>query len=387
MSTLGDIQRIGILTGGGDCPGLNAVIRSVTREALFAGLEVFGIEDGFLGLIEDRVRPLSHDNVSNILGQGGTILGTSNKANPVKFAVGQEPDGSPRFADVSDRCLRTLETRSIDALVVIGGDGSMACAHALAGRGGRAARIIGVPKTIDNDIVGSDLTFGFLSAVDIATQAIDRVTTTAASHHRVMVVEVMGRNAGWIALYAGVASGSDVILIPEIPFHLDAVARAVKERIRIGRRHTIVCVAEGARVGPPTSGNSRGQEQVAWRIDPTSPDPVRLGGVSRVIAESVELLTGVESRWVVLGHTQRGGDPTPEDRLLGTLMGHHAMTLLRGRRFGHMVAIRGQLAPSALSEVPLEVAAQGQRTIPVGAHVHPLIDAARGVGTRFGDES
>lgn len=372
------IRRIGVLTGGGDCPGLNAVIRAVTREALAKGIQVVGIEDGFLGLIEDRARSLGNDDVSNILGQGGTILGTSNKANPARFAVGQNTDGSPRFEDVSNRCLSTIERHRLDALVVIGGDGTMACAGHIARLG---VKVVGVPKTIDNDIIGTDLTFGFLSAMNVATEAIDRVTTTAASHHRVMVVEVMGRNAGWIALHAGVASGSDVILMPEIPFRMEAVVRAVIDRRSIGRRHTIICVAEGARAADGA--------QVAWRHDPTSPDPVRLGGIGRIIAESIELATGAESRWVVLGHTQRGGDPTPADRILGTLFGHHAMSLVARGAFGRMVAMRGALSASGLTDIDIEVPAQGQRLVPVineRGEEHGLLSAARAVGTRFGDE-
>ena len=229
--------RIGVLTGGGDCPGLNAVIRAVTKDARFHRIEVMGIEDGFLGLIENRVRQLDYRAVSGILQTGGTILGSSNKANPARFATGKDAAGKPIFEDVTDRCFKTLEEHKMEALVVIGGDGTMTCAKPFADAG---IPVIGVPKTIDNDIMGTELTFGFQSAVDVATHALDRVHTTAESHARVMVVEVMGRNAGWIALHAGVASGSDVILVPEIPFTLDAIAEHVLWRRSKGRRATIV---------------------------------------------------------------------------------------------------------------------------------------------------
>lgn len=372
------IRRIGILTGGGDCPGLNAVIRAVARDALLNGYEVAGVIDGFLGLIENRVRRLDHDNISNILHVGGTILGTSNKANPARFAVGANADGSPMFADVSERCVKTIAEHRIDALVVIGGDGTMICADHIARHG---VPIVGVPKTIDNDLHGTDLTFGFLTAVSIATEAIDRVTTTAAAHHRVMVVEVMGRNAGWIAAHAGMAGGADVILIPEMPFSMDAVAKAVLDRRAIGRGYTIVCVAEGAR---PLDGG-----QVAWRHDPTSPDPIRLGGVGRVVAEALELSTKSEARWVVLGHTQRGGEPVAADRVLATLFGYQAMRVLKAGRFNRMVAIRGTLSAGGLTDVDISEAASGQRLIPTrdeSGKEHGLIAAARAVGTRFGDE-
>jgi len=248
------IRRIGLLTGGGDCPGLNAVIRAVTKDALHHGVQVVGIEDGFLGLIEDRTVELDYEAVSNILTVGGTILGSSNRADPARFAVDTNADGSPIFADVTDKCMGVIERLGIEALVVIGGDGTMSCAAPFVERG---INCIGVPKTIDNDLWGTDLTFGHLTAVQVATDALDRVHTTAASHHRVMVVEVMGRNAGWIALNAGVASGSDAILIPEIPFDLGVLGELVERRSAHGKRFTIICCSEGARPsggdGPRTS--------------------------------------------------------------------------------------------------------------------------------------
>ena len=237
------IKSIAVMTGGGDCPGLNAVIRAVTKTAIKRfGLKVWGIEDGFLGLIEDRMHILSYDEVSNILTVGGTILGSSNTANP--FAYRERVGKASRVRDVSNKCIEFLTGRNIDALVCIGGDGTMTSAAAFARKG---VAIIGVPKTIDNDLYGTDITFGFNTAVNTATEAIDKVHTTASSHHRVMIVEVMGRYAGWIALHSGVASGADIILIPEIPYRIDKICDCVLSRSKRGRRFSIVVIAEGAK--------------------------------------------------------------------------------------------------------------------------------------------
>lgn len=360
-------RRIGILTSGGDCPGLNAVIRAVTMDAIGAGIEVVGICDGFLGLIEDRTRALREAEVAAILAFGGTILGSSNKADPARFAVGKNPDGSPILQDVTDKCLATFARHKLDVLVVIGGDGTMTTADRLAARG---VPCLGVPKTIDNDLVGTDLTFGFLTAVATATDALDRVHTTAASHHRIIAVEVMGRNAGWIALHSGVATAADVILIPEVPFSLEKIARTIRERAAHGRHYSIVCVAEGAK---PAGG-----EQIVARRDPTSPDPIRLGGIAKFVADRLEDLTGMESRHVVLGHVLRGGPPVAADRVLATQFGWHAMNLLRERRFNRMVTMRGL----ELSDVGITEPAGKQRTVPAEHH---LMAAARAVGAYFGD--
>ncbi len=362
-------MRIGILTGGGDCPGLNAVIRAVTKTAIFDhGWEVLGIEDGYLGLIEDRLRPLTADDVSGILTRGGTILGTSNRANPARFCTGFDATGAPIFEDVTDRCLEHIARRELDAIVAIGGDGTMSCSRTFVER---SVNIIGVPKTIDNDIVGTELTFGFETAVGIATEAIDRIHTTAASHSRVMVVEVMGRNAGWIALHAGVAGGADVILLPEVPYDVAAIRAVIEHREAHGRTFTIVCIAEGAA--------ERGGEQTVARIDPTSPDPVRLGGVGDRLARQIEASTDRESRCTVLGHVQRGGTPCAGDRVLATRFGHHAACLLEAGARARMVAMRD----GAVTDVELVRAADKQRTIPAS---DPLVAAARSVGTSFGDE-
>lgn len=367
-------RRIGLLTAGGDCPGLNAVVRAVTKSASNHGIEVVGIADGFLGLLEDRCRPLSFADVSGILSAGGTILGSSNKANPSRVPSGTDSAGKLVYEDRSDIAMTTLRRHGLDTLVVAGGDGSMTIAGALldhCSTSGGALNIIGLPKTIDNDLFGTDITFGFQTAVSIATEAIDRVHTTAASHHRVMAVEVMGRNAGWLALHAGIASGSDIILIPELPFQFDHMAETVRARHQRGSRYSIICVAEGAR---PAGG-----AQVVARHDPTSPDPIRLGGIGKFVADTLEGITGIESRYVVLGHVQRGGQPVAADRVLSTRLGHHAIELIVAGVRNRMVAVRaGEVIDIALTEC-----CGRQRTVPID---HPLIAAATAVGVSFGTE-
>lgn len=360
------IHRIGILTAGGDCPGLNAVIRAVAKTALSKyNLEVMGIEDGFLGLIQNRVKPLENESVSNILTLGGTILGTNNKIAPRKYPV--KVDGKIEFRDVTDRCLEHIAVNNLDALVVIGGDGSMSIASDFVQMG---INCIGVPKTIDNDLYGTDVTFGFATAVSIATDALDRVHTTAASHHRVMIVEVMGRNAGWIALHAGLASGSDIILLPEIPFSINKICEYVLNRSKRGKRFSIICVSEGARY--------EGGEQVVNRIDPTSPDPIRLGGIGQKVADDIEAETGIETRPITLGHIQRGGTPVAADRVLATEFGNKAIELLMAGEKSRLVVMKGR----TVTHIALQEAANKQRLVPLD---HPLIDAARNVGTCFGD--
>ncbi len=360
--------RIGILTGGGDCPGLNAVLRAVTKDAIFNGIEVVGIEDGFLGLIENRARPLGYQDVSDILTVGGTILGTSNRADPRRFEVGRDADGQPIFEDVTARALAHASERGLEALVVIGGDGTLACARPFFEHG---LNCIGVPKTIDNDIYGTEISFGFLTAVQVATEALDRVHTTADSHGRVMVVEVMGRNAGWIALHAGIAGGADVILIPEIPFDIDRVCEKIERRRRRGKRSTVICVAEGAR--------SRGGVRVVRERDAGSPDPVKLGGIAAWVAERVEERAGVQARHVVLGHVQRGGTPVAGDRVLATQFGDRAIELIKAGERNRMVALQ----QGRVTHIDISEPAGRQRTVPPD---HPLIAAARSVYTSFGDE-
>jgi ATP-dependent phosphofructokinase / diphosphate-dependent phosphofructokinase len=359
------IRRIGVLTGGGDCPGLNAVIRAVTKCAIRRyGLEVLGIEDGFQGLIENRMHPLCWETVSNILTLGGTILGTNNKADPRRWPLAV--DGKTQPCDVSDRCLDHIAHRQLDALVVIGGDGTMTVASHFVRRG---VPCVGVPKTIDNDLEGTERTFGFSTAVAVAADAIDRIHTTAASHHRAMIVEVMGRNAGWIALHAGIASGSDIILIPEIPYDIHTVCDEVVSRSMRGKRCSILCVSEGAR---PKDG-----KQVVARVDPTSPDPIRLGGIGQVLSTQIEAATKIETRVTVLGHVQRGGTPLAEDRVLATRFGHAAIDLLMSGGKGRLVVLQ----KGAITDVDLTSVEGKQRLIPPD---HPLVKAARDVGTCFG---
>jgi 6-phosphofructokinase 1 len=276
-------------------------------------------------------------------------------------------DGKIEFRDVTDRCMEYIAANNLDALVVIGGDGSMSIASDFVQMG---VNCIGVPKTIDNDLYGTDVTFGFATAVSVATDALDRVHTTASSHHRVMIVEVMGRNAGWIALHSGIASGSDIILIPEIPFDIDAICDCVKGRSRRGRAFSIVCVAEGA--------HYKGGKQVVNRVDPTSPDPIRLGGIGQKVADDIEEKTGIETRPITLGHVQRGGTPVAADRVLATEFGNKAIELLMAGEKSRLVVMKGR----TVTHIPLQEAANKQRLIPVDS---PLIQAARHIGTCFGD--
>lgn len=359
------LKRIGIMTGGGDCPGLNAVIRAVAKPAMRSGLEVMGIEDGYLGLIENRLRKLDFEDVSDILTVGGTILGSCNKANPSSYAV-PEGDGWV-MRDVRDDVVANVRRAGLDAIVVIGGDGTMSGAASLAGWG---LKFIGVPKTIDNDLCATDITFGHDTAVTTAAEALDKVHTTASSHHRVMVVELMGRYAGWLALRAGVAAGADVILIPEISFDIDKISAHCRQRSRYGKRFTLIAAGEGATLAD-------GQEFVD-HMDETSPDPVRLGGVAKFVADEMIKRNGLESRSMVLGHIQRGGTPTPHDRLLATQFGFHAFKLLTTGRFNEMVIMKD----NRLDSVPITEVADKIRTVPLD---YPLIDAARSIGASFGD--
>jgi len=362
------IRRIGILTGGGDCPGLNAVIRAVSKTAVLDyGWEVIGVADGFLGLIENRMRPLGAADVSNILTRGGTILGTSNKADPSRHPVGKDASGKLIFADVRDQAMENYRSAGLDAMVVIGGDGTMTCAASMIEMG---ARFVGVPKTIDNDLLHTDVTFGFQTAVEVATEAIDRLQTTAASHHRAMVVELMGRNAGWLTLHAGLAGGADIILLPEIPYELAKISDACMKRKARGKCSTIIAVSEGAR---PVDG-----EQVVDRTIADSPDPIRLGGIANVLHRQIETQTGIESRATMLGHVQRGGTPCAFDRVLATRFGHFAAGMVAAGEFNRLVVVND----SIMTHVSIMDVAGQQRRVPIH---HPLIAAARSIGTSFGD--
>ena len=355
-------MRIGLLTGGGDAPGLNAVIRAVVRSARRCGGNCIGLENSFDGLMASgRSRELAFQDVIGIERLGGTILGTTNRGNP--FAYPDETSGTPQ--DYSRRCLDTFEDLELEALVVVGGDGTLAIAHEFHQRG---MPVVGVPKTIDNDIVGTNSTFGFDTAVSFATEAIDRLHTTAQAHSRIMVVEVMGRHAGWIALYAGVAGGADVIFIPEIPFDPARAAAAIRERERLGARSSIVVVAEGA---VPTGGE-------VSVVEPAGEGHLeRLGGIGVRVASELERLTGKEARSVVLGHLQRGGAPTSFDRVLATRFGGKAFELVQRREFGVMVANR----PPDLVAVPLSEIVGHTKYVPLDLD---LVKTARALGVSFG---
>ena len=359
-------RRVGVLTAGGDCPGLNAVIRAVTKSLIVDHeIEVVGILDGFRGLVESHSRPLGMDDVSGILTIGGTILGTTNKENPFKYPCRR--GRSITFSDRSDDAIRSAKKLGIECVVTIGGDGTQSMASGLAKKG---LAVVGVPKTIDNDLRGTDRTFGHDTAVGVATEAIDRLHTTAMSHHRVMVVETMGRYAGWLALHAGIAGGGDIILIPEIPYCLEPICETTVSRSKRGRQFTIVVVAEGAK--------PKGGELVARKEVADASDPIRLGGIGNKLAQDVESQTGLEPRVTVLGHLQRGGTPTPFDRILATQFGAEAATLVAKREYGRMAALRG----SRITSVPMDRVAGRPRLVPRNS---PLLQAARAVGTIFAE--
>lgn len=324
-------RTIAILTGGGDCPGLNAVIRGVVRSAVLErNWRVIGVEDGFDGLVGvPRWRELTLESVRGILPRGGTILGTSNRGNPLAFPVFEE--GGPRMEDRSAEVVANVHALGAEALIAVGGDGTLKIARALQELG---VPMVGVPKTIDNDLRGTDVTFGYNTAVGIVTEALDRLHTTAESHQRVMVVEVMGRDAGWIALESGLAGSADVILIPEIPFDLDAVCHAIRERRDRGSRFSIVVVAEGAF---PVHGDKVVQLSEAENLGVE-----RLGGIGAWVADDIAQRMHVETRVVVLGHVQRGGTPSPFDRILGTRFGVRAVELIEQGLFGRMVSLKGR---------------------------------------------
>jgi 6-phosphofructokinase 1 len=357
------VKRIGILTGGGDAPGLNAVIRAVVKSATNCACEVIGLEDSFDGLIEpDRWRKLEPRDVTGILRIGGTILGTANRGNPFAYPI-ETSDGT---RDYSARCVEMFHELKLDALVVIGGDGTLSIAHEFHKLG---IPLVGVPKTIDNDIVETTNTFGFDTAVSFATDAIDRLHTTAEAHHRIMVTEVMGRYAGWIALYAGIGGGADVILIPEIPFDLEKIAQRIRERDSLGARFSIVVVAEGAK---PVGG------QVSLVRAASGEFVERLGGIGARVTAALEPLTGKEARTVVLGHLQRGGSPTSFDRVLATRFGARAVELLMDGQYGNMVAFH----PPDIVAVPLEKIVGRTRNVPLDFDV---VRAARAMGISLGD--
>ena len=346
------IRRIGITTGGGDCPGLNAVVRAVVKSAHnLYGWEVVGIEDGFDGLLfPGRSRLLTLDSVRGILPRGGTILGTTNRGNPFAYVSGDDPEAAP--VDLSDRVVTNVHELGLDALIVIGGDGTLSIAMDLARKG---VRVVGIPKTIDNDLDGTDVTFGFDTAVNTASEALDKLHTTAESHHRVMILEVMGRNAGWIAIESGIAGGADVILIPEIPFRLERVGEAVAARDAAGSKFSIVVVAEGA-------APAGGRQSLVGGTGASA----RFAGMGNWLGEQLEAFTEKEVRVTVLGHLQRGGSPSSFDRILATRFGVAAVRLIADDGFERMVAYHG----SKVDSVPLaDAVGVLKRVSPDGEHV------------------
>lgn len=363
---MSEIHTIGVLTGGGDCPGLNAVIRAVVRTALGKGMTVKGIQNGFQGLVEDMIVTMRDKDVAGILPRGGTILGTTNRDNPFHYRL--EENGKHVFRNMSDRILDNLKSNGIQALVLIGGDGTHAIALELEKLG---IKIVGVPKTIDNDIPHTERTFGFDSAVGVASWALDRLHTTAESHHRVMILEVMGRYAGWIALHAGMAGGADVILIPEIPYDLDVIICKVRDRVEHGKRFSIIIVAEGAM---PVGG-----KMTIKRTIEDSPEKIRLGGVGEKLAAEIELRTEIESRCTILGHLQRGGTPTAFDRVLATRYGVAAVECIVRGDFGRMVALQN----NEITSVPIAKVVGKPHNVPPDDQ---LVMAGRLIGVCFGDE-
>ena len=347
-------MKIGVLTGGGDCPGLNAVIRAIVRKGTFHfGDEFVGFVEGWRGLLENKTMTLNLDAVGGILPRGGTILRTS-RTNAAKH-----PDGL-------ERCARSLKENGCDALIAIGGDDTLSVAQKLFVNG---VKVVGVPKTIDNDLAGTDFTFGFDTAVNVATGAIDRVHTTAEAHNRVIVVEVMGRDSGWIACYSGIAGGADVILIPEVPFDIDQVAELIKQRHARGRYFSIVVAAEGAKFA--TGGQTH---DIAQDLGVDEFGHARLGGIGLVLAREIEKRTGFETRSVVLGHIQRGGSPSSFDRVLATRYGLGAIDMVHRGDFGMMAALRG----NKIISIPLAEAIATNRKVD-----KEILDAATGILDRL----
>ena len=380
-------RTVGILTSGGDSPGLNAAIRGVGKAAIGAyGMHVLGFQDGFRGLVEDRNHQMSRQELSGILTIGGTILGTSRE-KPHKMTVGG------KILDMTDAIVETYNKHHLDALVCLGGGGTIKNAYRLHQKG---LNVLTLPKTIDNDVAGTDITFGFDTALHIATDAIDRLHSTAHSHHRIIVCEVMGHNAGWLALGAGIAGGADVILIPEIPYDVAAIAEAIRQRVRSGSRFSIVAVSEGALPHPDAAALEKAQAELEQAKALESDDKAKKkqakkrakGRIAEIAAKmesrtlelsgQLEELTGLEARITILGHLQRGGTPSAGDRLLATRLGTAAAALVNEGVGGVLVASRGQ----GTEAVPLEAVVGKRKTVPLD---HPWIQTARDVGVCLGD--
>lgn len=361
-------RKIAVLTGGGDCPGLNAVIRAVVKTAIQNNLDIYGIRNGFNGLVTDNMVLMDINDVSGILPRGGTILGTTNRDNPFHFADSVDENGEVHFSDRRNDVLKNLKKHDIEGLIVIGGDGSLKIAEKLSRECG--VRVIGVPKTIDNDLPCTERTFGFDTAVSVATEALDRLHSTAESHHRVMTLEVMGRYAGWIALHSGVAGGADCVLIPEIPYETEAVIRKIRDRQKNGKRFSIIVIAEGAK---PVGG-----ELAVARIVKDSFEQIRLGGAGERLTREIEAKTGIESRCTVLGYLQRGGSPTAYDRVLSSRYGTKAVENYVLGNYNTMVALKS----NRIITVPLEMVASEPHYVPLD---NELIKVARNLSMCFGD--
>jgi len=362
-----DIKKIALLTGGGDCPGLNAVIRAVTRSAILNyGYEVIGYKFGYRGLYNNDFIKLDLSTVSGLLPRGGTILYSSNKDNLFDYLV--EEDGKMVKKDVSDVAVENMKKEGVDVLIVIGGDGTLTSARDFSRKG---VKVIGVPKTIDNDLGSTDITFGFNTSIGVATEALDRLHTTAESHHRIMILEVMGRNAGFIALESGIAGSADVILLPEIPYDINKIVEKVEDRKRQGKLFTIIVVAEGAK--------SKDGDVVVAKIVEDSPDPIRLGGIGNKLAEDLEkLVKEREVRCTVLGHIQRGGITCTYDRILSTRYGVAAVELINNSNFGSMVCLKGNEVTYDSLE---NVIGNNKKVDPNGE----LVTVAKKIGISFAD--
>ncbi len=360
------IKKIAVLTGGGDCPGLNSAIRAVVQTAIVEyGIQVVGVPDGFKGLLENKFVPLDLNNTTGIFSKGGTVLGSSNVDTP--FRVPVVKDGKKIYEDRSDEVVQHLKQERIDALIVIGGDGTQSIAHGMSQKG---IKVVGIPKTIDNDLNGTEFTIGFFTAVATAVDALDKLHTTAESHHRIMVVEVMGRNAGWIALFSGLGGDADAILIPEIPFEYQKIADFLTDLHHKSKRYSIIVVAEGAK--------PKGGDVVISKIIEDSPEQIRLGGIGNQVASQLEKLTGRECRAMNLGHLLRGGSPEGFDRILASRFGAVAVKAVMDGNFDSMVAYKND----NVELVPLETGAGKNRFIIPDS---PFLQAARHRGINFGD--
>ncbi|MDR1150788.1 MAG: ATP-dependent 6-phosphofructokinase [Clostridiales bacterium] len=361
-------MKIALLTGGGDAPGLNAVIYAITRISLrkFPMCELIGYKFGYRGMYKNNFLRLTLENTSGILNKGGTILSSSNKDNLFDYLV-EDESGNKIRCDVSDIAIENLKRENVDVLIVMGGDGTLTSARDFSRKG---VNVIGVPKTIDNDLDSTDTTFGFDTAVNIVTENLERLHTTAESHHRIIIVEVMGRNAGWIALYAGIAGSADVILIPEIEYDINNIIEKISERDSQDKNFSIIIITEGA--------HEKNGKIVVSKIIDDSPDPIRLGGIGEKLANQLEKLTDHEVRSVSLGHIQRGGDTSPHDRILSARYANATVDLISQRKFGNMVCLKN----NKMSYVSLEKAVENQKFIKMDDE---LLNIARAMGISLGD--